>query len=331
MLHAEPRHHSLQDLYALTEYDKKFEQDLLRLIQNKPSEITLDDVAKMDPCVLCALAETNPAINHYLDTEPRLNAQWQSLLKDLDFPDFELLSLDQRKNVSPFTQLKGVVLLEELKKLGDTSQDSTLDRLSNPNSMTILNRACELGMHDALIKRMKLNIHLLKKDKDPQSCIEKIVKDAELDMNIYWTYGCVYAGLELFALANYLHSKASVKLNNERFFQFGTHNFSWIDQYNNNKNIPAFIIIVEIAVEYFFLAMELSKHSMSQKIESVMSRSLGVFLELGKYKEIAEVEKDLMKKLDEFNIPLKESFCAKAKEKARELAQALQPTQAKSL
>lgn len=297
---------SLKDLYRLSAEDVVFKEDLLNFIANKKNNLTIKIIGEADPSLLVALAETNPDINQFFESSQPLQDIWRKILMEHGYPDFEITSCDGKSKLTLFSQLKGVVLLNAVRVYHDT--------------FTILNRTCEIGMLNALIQRIRLNIERVKNSGDLETHLDIILRDAEKIQKLYWSYGCVLAGLELLDLANYLNKQEGRKILNERFFKLGTNHFSW-QNIENNPNVPDFITIVKLAVEYLYLALALSKTTLSQKIEAAYTAVDDDVPALGNYRDAREFEKAVFVKLDDLHIPLRESFCRKAQEKAEELAE----------
>lgn len=57
--------------------------------------------------LLYALSERSPEINELLESNDYLNSCWSSMLKKLGYPSIPIVSFDQTRKISLFSQLKG--------------------------------------------------------------------------------------------------------------------------------------------------------------------------------------------------------------------------------
>ncbi|VVC75411.1 hypothetical protein AQUSIP_07010 [Aquicella siphonis] len=261
--------------------------------------------------LLYALSERSPEINELLESNDYLNSCWSSMLKKLGYPSIPIVSFDQTRKISLFSQLKGAFLLSELNKHPD---------LKNPNSFAILNKACEIGMFHALVRRLNYISELIVKRSgnknnhdEIDTYIQFILRDVNKLSNLYWAIGCIDAALILFNIVNYYFEASNYKLSIERFFMLAkTNHFSWMTQYDD-KNAPYPILILEAAVENLYIARLLSDFPQSNAISDQISHGKGLIADFEEhFANPGELQSLVVKKLNMLNIPLVESFCRNA-------------------
>lgn len=258
--------------------------------------------------LLYALSERSPEINELLESNDVLNLHWSSLLQKLEYPSIIITSFDKTKEISLFAQLKGAFLLSELNKNPD---------LNHSTSFAILNKACQIGMFNAMIKRLNFTCDLImqknktKKDSDTMDTyVEFILKDVQSLSNLYWAIGCIDASLILFNIVQYYFETSSQKYYIDQFFMPAkSGNFSWISKYDD-KNNPYPILILEKAVESLYVARLLANFPQSQLITEQITHGKGLLAGYeDSFKTPDELQNLITKKLNMLQVPLVETFC----------------------
>lgn len=306
---------SLDNLSALNQNEEKIRQAILKVIpagaaSKAPNrERIIKILADYPVRLLYALSERSPEINQLCESNDVLNLKWASLLTSLEYPSIPIQSIDGEKGVSLFSQLKGAFLLSELNKNPD---------LNDIHSFAILNKACELGMFQALIKRLNFVSESIKTKTSVagiNSCIQQILSDVQQLSNLYWSIGCLDASLILFNTVEYFFNKEDSAFYINRFFMPAkTNHFSWQSKYDD-KSMPFPILILEAAMENIYLARILADFPQSKEITEYISHGKGLMAgHEESFKSTDELQKLVVKKLNMLNVPLVESFCRNAHE-----------------
>ncbi len=254
-----------------------------------------------------ALAENSAELNSIMDSDIFLNGCWARQLKFLGYPYHEIVSFDKADKLTLFSQLKGAFLMSEFNNNPD---------LENPEAMVILNKACDIGMFSALVKRLKFYSNMLAKEsssavtqKDIKTCMEFILKDVQKLSNLYWTIGCIDSALILFNVVNCYYAMQGHKQSVEQFFM--APKFSWLDEYDHESPYP--ITVLKVAIENLYIAQLLCQVTPSKRIIDEISHGKGLFSSLEQsFSSFEELQSMVVRKLTALHVPLIESFCRNA-------------------
>lgn len=304
---------SHQDRVTLSSLSKpqKEDKDLSAFLRtlNEGDPKNIDDmihkIASLDESKLYAYSEHSPELNLLLETNPYLNSCWSQKLKEHNYPDQPIVSVDKKMTLSPFSQLKGAYLL------GILGEEPNLE---NPDTFEILNKACQIGMHAALALRLAFYVNKIKTEKDPdiiETYIGIIQKDAEKIRNLYWALGCIDAANSLLFVGSYYFQPGNPYV--DRFFSPETINtFSWFKSYDTS---PHPIRIVERAIENFYLAKLVEDLPQSKMISDPLTKGEGILAGLN-VTNGNDLETFVLEALTQFQIPLISSFCQNAHDHA---------------
>ena len=92
--------------------------------------------------------------------------------------------------------------------------------------------------------------------------------------------------------------------------------FSWVESYDK-EDCPTYITYLKIAMEYFYMAILLADHPLSQQLTQSIYPEKGLFTGLDeKIKSVDDADKYFSKFLADLKVPLPETFKTKAREKA---------------
>lgn len=294
MQHGQPytkdRHSALSDLIKLDETEKKYLSDLKKIIHSDSvadQETLLTAFKNFHLGIIFKLAENNKEINQFCDTNDMLNTQWSDYLAQLRYPKTQIDSMDKKIQFSLFTQLKGAFLLHKLKGFQNNSISGS----------AILNKACDFGMYQALVKRLTTLTDTIKdnssQDKNIESVIQLAKKDAVLLSNLYWSAGLLNAASIYLALANYYCHPEDGQLSSEC------------------------IHAVKSALDSFYKAKFLSDFYPSKLLINILYAEKGIFTG-SLFKNWEETEKHFIKFTKEMGIPSSDDFCKKAREEAEQ-------------
>lgn len=303
----------LQEIIALDEKEEKPDFEMIKNTIHSGSSEEKEKLARAfkenDIFLLWKFAENDEKINTFLDTHSDLQLQWKKHLTEIDYYAEEMPSL------SYFSRLKGLCYLQKDK---DTEYKHTV----------ILDKACELGMYEALVTRLKradTDIRTAAKDgKKIESVLRRTHQDAFQVSNLYGALGCINASNILISIAQYFFQSSDDKIENERFQQ--RNNISWLAEYDNDQSLPRYIKILKIAVDLFYKAkIQFEKDlNNSKKIIASFQPGGDLFAGLEKFNDGSGGEKYLKALLADLKVPLPDSFCERTKAKAAAALQ-LQP------
>lgn len=309
MLSSKPT--TLENLAKLSENEKSVLNEMVRLLTSPESnaaakQLVVKTLTTYPLRLLYAFSVNNNVINDLLENDPTLNRAWISYLQTLHYPYHKIVACDQSQKISVFTQLKGAFLLSELSKY---------PQLTDRAALIILNKACELGMYHALIKRLNFFCGMLAKSDSNNTDAAKtylpvILKDAAKLSNLYWTMGSIDATLILFNTLNKMFELSTQKISIERFFFSAKSNqFSWLKKYDHTDK-PYPIALLEVAVENLYLARLLHDMPASQLITTQLSRMDNAFEGFEEeFTNYNDLQKLVMKKMHSLNVPLVSTFC----------------------
>lgn len=302
---------TLENLTKLSDKEKNVLDDMLRILASAESDpaakqLIVKTLTTYPLRLLYAFAENSKVINELLENDPSLNRTWISYLQTLHYPYHEIIACDQSQKISVFTQLKGAFLLSELAKY---------PQLTDRAALTILNKACELGMYHALIKRLNFFCDMLAKSDNnnfdaTKTYLPVILKDTARISNLYWTMGSIDATLILFNTLNKMFELAGQKILIERYFLPAKNNqFSWLKKYDDTEK-PYPIALLEAAVENLYLARLLQDMPASQLITAQLSKTNNALEGLEEeFSDYAELQTLVMKKMHSLRVPLASTFC----------------------
>jgi hypothetical protein len=309
------------DLSVLSDQEEKILAAILNKLKSgsvKDSERAqvIQYIADYPVDLLYKLSVKNSSVNDLLESNEYLNKAWASMLKDLGYPYHPITSVDGKVTLSLFQQLKGAYLLSEFQKNPD---------FRNFNSASILNKACEIGMFQALILRLNnLSESIARNNGDKadpdriDTNIRQILQDAQKLSNLYWSIGSLNAAQNLFKVTNYFFKKEEHTSTIERFFLPAKANkFSWSGKYND-KDSPYALEALKCAMELLHSAEILFEFPESKKITEEVTGGKGIFYgHEDTFSNALELRKLVMKKLDELQIPLPTTFSEEALNQAK--------------
>jgi len=315
---------SLEDLANLSSEDKETLDKILEILHGQDdiekAEMieTLGDYPFKD---LYAFSENSPEVHSLLEKNEYLNTCWAKRLKKINQPSCRISPFDKNEEmeVSIFSQLKGVVLMKQLDTYIENEKEKGKEPdLSHPDIFPILNKACDLGIFKALVLRLGHYTKLINKsgrNKEDSDAITTYIEyqfhDVHKLSNLYWALGCIDSSLVLFNNAKYYFK--SFKDNIDSFFSTAmTSQFSWLTKYDD-KHRPYPIAILELAVENIYIARLLSEFPESKQITDEIMHDKGLLAGFEKiFSNVDELQKYVMKKLEDLDIKLVESFCRNA-------------------
>lgn len=301
---------TLEKLATLSEKEQTVLNKMLNILTDSQSdpadrEFILKTLGTYHIKLLYAFSENSDVMHKILDKDPSLNQIWSTHLKTLNYPSHEITSFNKSEKISLFSQLKGAFLLSELAK-----HDNPLASTAFP----ILKKACDIGMFQALIKRLNLFCNALSKLKSiPENYLTVILNDVARLSSLYWTMGCIDSSLIIFSVLNPMFQNPAHKLTIERFFiPASVNRFSWLQKYDDGAK-PYPISLLEIAVENLYIARLLRDTPESKRIIEQLSQSNSEFAgfdeEIETYSDIQNLA---MKKMHSLHIPLVATFCQSA-------------------
>lgn len=309
------RPQTLQELSCLSSDEEKLKSDLINVLTKEKPESqvykrTLECLGRYPARVLFVLSANSPEIYHVLDNDASLASAWSVRLKKLKLPEQAIHSFDQMKIVTPFTQIIGDYLMHLYEKHEEMS----------PLALTILDKACQLGIYSALIKRMNLFSEKLRRtkpdnsnDTEMRSLTNTILDDAAAISNLYWSIGGIDSALILFAVANRYFDIEPQKLLVERFFMPASRNkFSWLSMYDADS-CPYPVVLIEAAIENLYFAQLVVAFPESVKAVDGISHGKGMLAGFeSHFQNRDELQKHVFTLLDNLHFPLIESFCRNA-------------------
>lgn len=305
------KENTLENIVKLSDKETRALNAIIKILTAEPNDQNAKDVIVQTLTtyplrLLYAFSFNSEILNELLETDPILNRKWATFLKTLHYPYHEISSCDGTLKISLFTQLKGAYLLSELAK-----HSNLADRAAFP----IMNKACELGIYHALIKRLNFFCDMLTNSdgKNPEmlnTYLQFILKDVATLSNLYWTMGNIDVTLILFNTVNKMFAIDAQKNSIDRFFfSAKTNHFSWLQKYDvSDKPYP--IMLLEVAVENLYLARLLHDMPASQRITAELSRANNAFEGFeGEFSDFADLQHLAMKKMHALHVPLVATFC----------------------
>jgi len=315
-------HTTLKNLSTLSPTEQKRLEKILKTIrENNKAEISkLKAELSVDPLeLLYAFSEKSPEVHSLLENDKDLNQRWSERLKKImGYPSHPIISFDKKMKVSLFSQMKGAVLMREL----NTFIDEGGDLSRNDNMLHILKKACDLGMHQALVMRLNYYsnvINNLNSKEEADTYIQYQFHDVHKLSHLYWALGCVDSAMLLLNIVDHYYQSPVFKSDVNRFFvsAAGTSaQFSWSTKYDD-KNRPYPIALLELAVENLYIATLLSKVPESDLITNEITHGEGLFSGLEDHiKNLDDVQNFITNKLDALGVPLSGTFCDEAHDHA---------------
>lgn len=173
----------------LTQEEQHKLEEYIKIIQENDAEM-IKSLSKVPGELLLKFSEESKEFTRLCETNFKAKELWKELLKKKKYPHFDIIGLD-RTTYSPFKLVLAVFLLGQFEQTGIEE---------------FLNKACNYGLHAALIRRLGLNLNALR-DLDEASTKDKkfrdqIILDCLLLSNLYGTPGNLTASEYLLAVAN---------------------------------------------------------------------------------------------------------------------------------
>jgi hypothetical protein len=302
----------IEALTTLSPEEENILQQILDILDSSDDDTKtemIQKLAKYPLRLLYVFSANSPVINELFETNEYCNESWSSRLDKMGYPYHPIQSFDGKIEVSLFAQMKGAHLLDIF--------DKDTDELHHDSdSFAILDKACDIGMYQAILKRLHYYANLLlttRGEKKASNYVQIILSDVNKLSNLYWASGCIDSTLILFDIVNYYFQLSAYELPINQFFMFGNINhFSWMNKYDDNRR-PYPIALLETATENLYVARLLSEFPESQIISDQLLHGEDLLAGFEQhFSSYEDLQKLVVKKLNALNVPLVETFCSKA-------------------
>jgi hypothetical protein len=254
-----------------------------------------------------ALSRNSQKFKDLCEQNDFLMDSWISILQRKQYLHAIGRSFDKTEKASVFNQLKGAVLVSEMRK-------------SSNLNLSLLNEGCQLEMYDALMMRLNVydkklaDIDLNKTHFDEiETLLRSIFIDANTVSNLYWSVGFLNSGIILLNIVDCLFASKDIQSLVKIFLlPAKTSSFSWFSKYED-KQRPFPITVLETALENIYTGLLIANMPQSKAISNQLVSVNKIFSIIGEdINSFDDVQQYLIESLKSLDIPLVESFCENA-------------------